>query len=120
MARGIGLSIDEIKMLIGIAGDIVDFGVNGYLGMSLFGFATVGCAKLFMKICTNEPTPKYSRILTFLSIGLLTSSLFKIFNFEFLYKSPGFGIVLIINIILYVIIRQINKPKKHIGNYYSK
>mgnify|MGYP003292499886 CR=1 FL=1 len=118
MARS--FRVDEMKRIVEFTTSIIDCGVNGYLGLTLLGFATAGCAKVFIKFFTNETIPKYTGFLMFITIGFLTSCFFKIFKFNFLYEPPGFGIVLIINIILYAIIRQIKKPKKHIGNYYSK
>ena len=102
-----------MEFILGLA----QFGIDGYLGITLFGFATVGFAKIVAKILqTKEPAPKYSRILTFLSLGGLTFIFLKILKFDFLYNVPGFIIAFIINITLYVIVRHIKKQKADYEN----
>ena len=114
MARG--LSIDDIKTGIEIANGIIDWGANGYLGCTLFGFATVGLAKILMKTLTKQPTPKYTELLIFLGIGTVISILLKILKIDLLYKKQGFIIVLVINIISFLIVRYIIKRKTNCKN----
>ena len=65
---------------------------------------------------SKKAVPKYEGVLTFSILGILIYIPLKILNFEFLYKSLGFILILLINIILYVIVKYIKNRRNKNGN----
>ena len=65
---------------------------------------------------SKKTVPKYEGVLTFSILGILIYIPLKILNFEFLYKSLGFILILLINIILYVIVKYIKNRRNKNGS----
>ena len=65
---------------------------------------------------SKKAVPKYEGVLTFSILGILIYIPLKILNFEFLYKSLGFILILLINIILYVIVKYIKNRRNKNGS----
>ena len=65
---------------------------------------------------SKKAVPKYEGVLTFSILCILIYIPLKILNFEFLYKSLGFILILLINIILYVIVKYIKNRRNKNGS----
>ncbi len=74
----------------------------------IFSIASVGLAKIILKTCKKQNF-KYSNFLIFCVIGLILSTILKIFNFNLTYKPLEVIICLIINIIAFIIFKYIEK-----------
>ena len=86
-------------------------GVNGYLFIMILAIPSVGLAKIILKTCTKQNFT-YNNFLIFCIIGLILSIILKMFNFNLTYRPLEILVCLIINIIVFIIVKSINKILK--------
>lgn len=80
---------------------ILETGLDGYLSSMIFMIVAVGLAKIILKICAKQ-TFKYSNILIFCTIGLILSTVLKIFKLKLSQEYLEVILCLIINIAFFI------------------
>lgn len=104
-------SVKEIIELIEIVIEsLINYGADVYLFFMIFSLATVGFAKLILKLC-NKPNFKYYNIIVFCSIGLIISGIFKVFSINLSRKHLEALICIGMNIIIFIIFKYIEKKQ---------
>ncbi len=87
---------------------LLAFGLDFYIIFMIFIMASIGLAKIILKI-SKKANFKYSNLFLFCMIGLILSVILKIFNFDLSNEYAEVFICLIINIIVFVAFKYIKK-----------
>ena len=89
---------------------IIDVGLDGYLFLMIFLIASVGFAKIILKLC-GKPDFKYINILIFCSIGLVFSLILKLIKFNLQFKFFESLLCIGVNTVIFLLLKHIKKQR---------
>ncbi len=107
---------DIIKVFIPSLNNLIKEigGINAYLLILIFTFFSILLAKVILKIC-NRSTKEYKNLIAFICLGTIETIILKLFKFDLMNNYFNFFISLLINVILFIILKIIiNKQKNTI------